>query len=394
MQNTFIPTPEVPSSQMGLVIHQGLPSLSHRDYYHYKPDPADNLLGNEFLCRKGLLIIAGPSHVGKSSLSVQQDVLWSLGRPAFGITPSRPLRILTFQAENDASAMHLAARGVIDTLKLSSDEIDKVADATACISIRSCSGAAFLHELDKELEYRAGWPDIIRLDPLMAFIGDDPANTRAVLEFMRCGLNVIIDRYNVGAICTHHTTKTQYMDTDKFNPYDFQYCMAGTADLTNLARSVISIIPCKDGKTFGFMAAKGKAKIGWGSSSRYFAHAAEGIFWEDAVAPSAPARTSPTRTATPEKLLSLFRADVELKKDELLNRCPSANIGQNVARDLIALLTSAKDARLEQFEKSRPGARPEVWLRLTGKPCTIAAPTPPSVKSSSDRWAEEDDIPF
>ena len=136
MKNTFITAPEVPSSQDGLVIHQGLPSLSHKDYYHYIPDPADNLLGNEFLCRKGLLIIAGPSHVGKSSLSVQQDVLWSLGRPAFGITPSRPLRILTFQAENDASAMRLAARGVIDTLKLSSVEIDKVADATACISIR------------------------------------------------------------------------------------------------------------------------------------------------------------------------------------------------------------------------------------------------------------------
>ena len=389
MKNTFT-APEVPTSQLGLVIHQGLPSLSHRDYYHYTPDPADNLLGNEFLCRKGLLIIAGPSHVGKSSLSVQQDVLWSLGRPAFGITPSRPLRILTFQAENDASAMHLAARGVIDTLNLSSDDIDKVGEATACIGIRSCSGSAFLRQLDKELEYRSGWPDIIRLDPLMAFIGDDPTNTKAVLEFMRSGLNAIIDKYNVGAICTHHTTKTQYMDTDKFNPYDFQYCMAGTADLTNLARSVISIIPCKDGRTFGFMAAKGKAKIGWGTPSRYFAHAASRIYWEDAVAPTAPPRTSFTRTATPERLLSLFGADVELKKDELLARCPAADIGQNVARDLIAQLTSVKDGRLEQFEKPRPGARPEVWLRITSKAFKPVSPEPPSIKP----WSEDDDIPF
>lgn len=393
MKNTLQPAPEVPEF-MGLVTHEGLPSLNHRDYYYYTPDPADNLLGNEFLCRKGILIIAGPSHVGKSSLSVQQDILWSLGRPAFGISPARPLRILTFQAENDASAMHLASRGVIDTLKLSPDEIDKVADATACINIRSCSGQAFLCELEKELAHRDGWADIIRLDPLMAFIGDDPANTRAVLEFMRGGLNVIIDKYNVGAICTHHTTKTQYMDTDKFNPYDFQYAMAGTADLTNLARSVISIIPCKDGKTFGFMAAKGKAKIGWGTPSRYFAHSEGRIFWADAVAPSVPARTSPTRTATPEKLLSLFRADVELRKDELLDRCPPADIGQNIARDLISLLTSAKDGRLEQFEKPRPGARPEVWLRASAERSKPAAPEPPILKSSSDPWADEDDIPF
>ncbi|MEI6494346.1 MAG: AAA family ATPase [Verrucomicrobiota bacterium] len=392
MKNTFITAPEVPSSDEGLVIHHGLPSLSHKDYYHYIPDPADNLLGNEFLCRKGLLIIAGPSHVGKSSLSVQQDVLWSLGRPAFGISPSRPLRILTFQAENDASSMHLAARGVIDTLKLTSVEINQVADATACISIRSCSGSAFLDELDKELNYRSSWsPDIIRLDPLMAFIGDDPANTKAVLEFMRGGLNAIIEKYNVGAICTHHTTKTQYMDTDKFKPYDFQYCMAGTADLTNLARSVIAIIPCKDGKTFGFMAAKGKAKIGWGAPSRYFAHAVGKIFWEEVGAPSAPSRTSTTRTATPEKLLSLFGADLELKKDDLLARCPAADIGQNVARDLIALLTSVKDGRLEQFEKPRPGARPEVWLRLTSK----ALKTAPTEAQPIKPWsADDDDIPF
>lgn len=390
MKNTFITAPEVPSSDEGLVIHQGLPAFSHKDYYHYIPNPADNLLGNEFLCRKGLLIIAGPSHVGKSSLSVQQDVLWSLGRPAFGITPSRPLRILTFQAENDASAMHLAARGVIDTLELSSDEIDKVADSTACISIRSCSGSDFLRELDKELENRKGWTDIVRLDPLMAFMGDDPANTKAVLEFMRSGLNASIDKHNVGAICTHHTTKTQYMDTDKFKPYDFQYCMAGTADLTNLARSVIAIIPCKDGKTFGFMAAKGKAKIGWGAPSRYFAHAVGKIFWEEVAAPSAAPRPkpTPTPTATPANVLSLFRADLELRKDELLNRCSPAGIGQNVARDLIALLTSVKDGRLEQFEKPRPGARPEVWLRVKSNVCPPATPAPQPIKS----WPD-DDIP-
>lgn len=390
MKNTLNTTSEAFTSGLEPTPYQ--PFMTIRDYYNYKPDPRDNLLGNEFLCRKGILIIAGPSHVGKSSLSVQQDVLWSLGRPALGITPARPLRILTFQAENDANAMHLAARGVIDKLTLSATEFDQVASSTACISLRSCSGADFLQALDTELEARAGWADLIRLDPLMAFIGDDPANTKAVQEFMRRGLNALLERHNIGAICTHHTTKTQYIDTEKFNPHDFQYCMAGTADLTNLARSVISINPCKDGKTFAFIAAKGKAKIGWATPTRYFAHASAGIFWEDAAAPVTPPRTIPRSTATAEKLLALFGDDSELKKEDLLARCTIAEIGQNIARTIIAKLTSQNDGRLSEFEKPRKGSRPEVWVKLTG-----AKPQPPQPGKDEDyfrRYIETGEIPF
>jgi len=60
----------------------------------------NNLLGNRFLCVEGGMLFVGPSGIGKSSASIQQDILWALGRPAFGIKPARPLRILTIQAEN------------------------------------------------------------------------------------------------------------------------------------------------------------------------------------------------------------------------------------------------------------------------------------------------------
>src|SRR6266852_145470 len=62
---------------------------------------ADNLLGKRFLCVEGGMLFVGPSGIGKSSANVQQDILWSLGRSAFGIRPARPLRILCVQAEND-----------------------------------------------------------------------------------------------------------------------------------------------------------------------------------------------------------------------------------------------------------------------------------------------------
>jgi hypothetical protein len=66
-----------------------------------KPDMAKTLLGNRFLCMGGGLLFVGPSGIGKSSASVQQDILWALGRPAFGIYPARRLRVLCIQAEND-----------------------------------------------------------------------------------------------------------------------------------------------------------------------------------------------------------------------------------------------------------------------------------------------------
>ena len=66
-----------------------------------QPDPSKTLLGNRFLCRCGTMLFVGPSGIGKSSASVQQDILWSLARQAFGIKATRALRILCIQAEND-----------------------------------------------------------------------------------------------------------------------------------------------------------------------------------------------------------------------------------------------------------------------------------------------------
>src|SRR6266480_4372972 len=77
-----------------------------------KPDMAKTLLGNRFLCIGGALLFVGPSGIGKSSASVQQDILWALGREAFGIRPARPLRLLTVQAENDGGDLGEMARGV------------------------------------------------------------------------------------------------------------------------------------------------------------------------------------------------------------------------------------------------------------------------------------------
>ena len=70
---------------------EGVPlmTLAERDIYR-----ENNLLGNRFLCRSGIMFYVGPSGVGISSVSAQKHISWSLGRPAFHIRPARPLHIL------------------------------------------------------------------------------------------------------------------------------------------------------------------------------------------------------------------------------------------------------------------------------------------------------------
>src|SRR5580704_9528316 len=61
----------------------------------------ETLLGNRWLCRGGGALIVAPSGQGKSVLTAQASILWACNKAAFGIKPSRPLRSLILQAEDD-----------------------------------------------------------------------------------------------------------------------------------------------------------------------------------------------------------------------------------------------------------------------------------------------------
>jgi 5S rRNA maturation endonuclease (ribonuclease M5) len=116
-------------------------------------DPAifekDNVLGNRFLCIEGTMLVIGQSDIGKSSLSMQQDICFALGRSAFGIKPRRPLRILTIQAENDDGDLAEMARGVCDHLGLSAEEKRQVDRNVIYIKEKSKTGVEFLRQLQR-----------------------------------------------------------------------------------------------------------------------------------------------------------------------------------------------------------------------------------------------------
>jgi hypothetical protein len=108
-----------PPSPKGSAIPERKPLLEFGDV---PPDIVKTLLGNRFLCVEGGLLFIGPSGIGKSSASIQQDIRWSIGEPAFGIAPARPLKIVTIQAEDDAGDLSEMVRGACLHLELSPEE--------------------------------------------------------------------------------------------------------------------------------------------------------------------------------------------------------------------------------------------------------------------------------
>lgn len=336
-----------------------------------KPDPEKTLLGDRFLCVGGSVLSVGPSGIGKSSSSVQQDMLWALGRSAFGIQPARSLKILTIQAENDDGDLGEMARGVMAGLNLTEEDREAIRDRVLYVSERSHTGAAFIGEVVAPL-LEAHRPDILRIDPLMAYLGGDVSDPVITAAFLRTGLNPLLERYGCAVIINHHTPKVTNRDTSNWRHSDWMYAGAGSADITNWARAILVIDPTHSGHVFRFIAAKRGQRIGWRDDNgervfeRFFCHdRAEGICWHaataediDAAAAKKPGRkTSPKTTAD---LLALVPMEGAIPKNALLSKAQSAEIGQGRARGLLAELVT--DGKLHEWRIPRRKSNPEIQI--------------------------------
>ena len=171
-----------------------------------KADDSSALLRNRFLCRGSGLLLCGPTGIGKSSLSMQGMILWGTGKPCLGIEPTRPLKSLLIQAENDDGDLAEFRDGICAGLSLTTAEIELVrknvivAREDARTSIRF-----FLEVVEPLLE--AHKPDLLWIDPALAYLGGEMGSQRDVGCFLRNSLNPLLQQYDCGAVIVHHTNK-------------------------------------------------------------------------------------------------------------------------------------------------------------------------------------------
>lgn len=254
---------------------------------NFEPENDSNcLLGNRWVCRGGSILWVGQSGIGKSSLNMQLALHWALGRPAFGVTPARPLKSLIIQAENDTGDTAEMFQGVLAGMGLSalSDEFEAIKSNLVIIRDSVHTGEIFTQAIRRLIDQHK--PDLVWLDPLLSFIGDDVSKQAVCGQFLRNWLNPIADATGVAWMMIHHTGKpsTDPKAHKEWKASDFSYYGIGSSELTNWARGVVVLRTVGQSQyemTFAKRGARAGAQEldGQPATAITLEHSPRGIYW-------------------------------------------------------------------------------------------------------------------
>lgn len=210
-------------------------------------DMSDCLLGFRFLCTQCPWLIVAASGVGKSVLAMQMSILFATGRDLWKLEPHKPRKVILIQAENNFLDLVEPAQSITRILNLSEQEKADLRKNFRVVSDDTHSGEGFVRLLENICErYK---PEIVIVDPLMAYIGGDISKQEVCTKFFRNGINPIIHKHNVGLIVLHHTGKQKAKDLKQFEANtDLEYLGIGSSDITNWARAVSIIMPSRHDK--------------------------------------------------------------------------------------------------------------------------------------------------
>ena len=327
-------------------------------------DPAE-LLKHRYLCKGGGLLLVGPTGHGKSSLAMQLMIKWALGQSVFGLEPAKPLKSLLIQAENDDGDLAEMKAGVFNGLNLSEDEQDDASKNVFVAQESSKTGSTLCYDvLDPLLETIK--PDLLWIDPALAYLGGDMNNQKEVGAFLRNQLNPLLAKHNCAVVIIHHTNKIS-KDPEK-QMTDFTYMGAGSAEWSNWSRAIIALNKTDVDNLYELIAAKRGARLRWKAADgasmttkRYIGHCKrpDTICWiEMAIADAEELRANNGKSV--EDVLKHVPQDGLVAKDDLIRVCGQNGIGRQLASKLISELLG--DERLFEYHIPRITVRPKIML--------------------------------
>lgn len=257
-------------------------------------DPNVLVYGGPWLERGGSAWFVSTSGTGKSIHAMQLMHAFAAGKPFSGLRPRGKLRSWYVQSED--SPRRIAQDRADVRAEMDDPGIDWPSEAERVRYVRfpGTVGAAFAEALDAALAKAANVgqaPDIVILNPFLAFVGGTITDGAYVTPFLRGGmingektegLQAVLERRKVGLIAYHHTPKPPKDNevTAWLKSAFPEYQGAGCADITNWGRSFITMMRDKDRHhVVCLTAGKNGAELGWerigGASRLYLAYSAE-----------------------------------------------------------------------------------------------------------------------
>lgn len=217
------------------------------------------LLGNRFLNRGDGAILSSTSGMGKSSMAFQMAASWAIGESFHGIPSNGELRSLVMQSEDGDGDVAEVFASIVQGMDLDPADRAKLDKNILVVTDRVHRGAAFIAELKRQVARFK--PDLVWINPLMGFMDGDLNDARDAGAFLREGLNGLNEPASFGYIIIHHTTKPP-KEATKRNWNEVMYDMAGSADLTNWARAILSLRAAEKEGDFNLVLAKRGRRAG------------------------------------------------------------------------------------------------------------------------------------
>jgi len=322
-----------------------------------RPEPGDpnELIRHRYLCRGGIHLFVAPSGIGKSVFVMQCAILWTLGREAFWMKPTRPLKVVIIQAENDDGDMAEMRDGVVAGMNLTEDERGLVFQMVQVRHEQTMTGAAFCKLVARILKESGA--DIIIIDPAFAYLGGNASEQEVVTSWLRNHLMPVLVAHKAAAIIVHHTNKPPSgKEKQDWQAGDLSYLGSGSAEWTNAARSVMAIQSIGSHNVFRLVAAKRGKKLAWRDENdepmfeRYLAHSTQkGVLcWREATPEEVASVNGKAMEQMPamDDFLKLFpdkwngsARSALMSRTELRAKLVAAGIRRKWERDLLSKAT-------------------------------------------------------
>jgi archaellum biogenesis ATPase FlaH len=234
-----------------------LPPLQSINSFNTKPlTDVDNLLNNWWLEREAIVCLVGATGFGKSTLSIQLACSLGAGKECVGLKPTKPFRVLVIQCEDSDNDIAVMRDGAMS--QLTDAEKQLATENVRIVRLRGHSGKEFLTALD---DYSQQFkPDIVFVNPLLKYFGDDAISNKAVSQFFN-ELEPILAKHRCAMVLVHHTVKQSRLSRQ--NQTDTAYAGYGSAVWSNSVRDTLEISATNVDGRYVIKAGKRSSKLGW-----------------------------------------------------------------------------------------------------------------------------------